>query len=196
MNEKDNTTCRVALFGGAFDPPHIGHTAMCAALAEDPSFDEVWVLPNYRHPFGKGMASFEDRLAMCRLAFVHLGSKVKIRDDEAHVGGGGYTIDLIRYMVDIYPDYEFTLALGADNYGQRHRWKEFQEIHELVRVKFFGRKGWKDETEKLGINAPFPEVSSQEIREAIGGGSMPSELMPKAVADYVSLHRLYFGEKK
>ena len=191
MSDPSPQRPRVALFGGAFDPPHIGHLEFCRALAGDRCFDEVWVLPTSRHPFGKGMAPFEHRIAMCRAAFAALGPKVRIRDDEERLGGEGFTIDLVAHLRSRYPHHSFTLALGSDNYGQRHNWKDFRELGKLVEVRFFGRRGFERETVELGIDAPFPEATSAEIRERIAAGDLPADLMPPAVAEYIEEHGLY-----
>lgn len=181
----------VALYGGAFDPPHIGHTAFCAALAGEPGFDEVWVLPCYRHPFGKELADFAHRMAMCRIAFEPIGQCVRVKDDESRAPGGGYTIDLVRHLQGTYPDLDFALVLGSDNFRQRHKWKDFELLQSLVPVRFFGRKGFQEENEELGVEAPFPEVSSTDLRVALEEGTIPEALLPPGVADYIRARRLY-----
>ena len=192
MHKRGNKGKRIVLFGGTFDPPHTGHVAFCRALVDDPSFDEVWILPSFKHPFGKEAAPFKHRLAMCSAAFEDLGPKLKVRDDESKVGGDGFTVDLLRFLRSRYPTYAFTLALGADNYSQRHRWQDFDTAKKIAEVRFYGRRGWEAETEHLGLDTPFPKVSSQEIREIIKSGDIPSELLPRAVYEYIQEHKLYF----
>jgi nicotinate-nucleotide adenylyltransferase len=196
MAKRSSSGARVALFGGAFDPPHKGHTAFCKALAEDPGFDEVWILPAYRHPFGKEMAPFQHRLAMCMAAFGKFAPKVKIRDDESRAGGEGYTIDLVRHLKSEFPNISFTLALGSDNYSQRHNWKDFEELQQLAEIRFYGRRGFAEENRVLGLETPFPEVSSQDIREELSRGRLGTRLIPPAVASYIKQHRLYSGVPK
>ena len=199
MTKGDTDSKTIALFGGAFDPPHNGHVAFCRALAESGLFDKVWVLPTFRHPFGKKAAPFEHRLEMCRVAFAHISPKVEIRDDEAGVGGEGYTVELIRHLKSAYPQHSFSLALGSDNYEVRSRWKNFDEIERLVDVRFFGRKGWEELNRHLGLKAPFPKASSEEIRAKIAGGKTPRRIVPEAVQEYIREHDLYLdsgGDKK
>lgn len=181
----------IALYGGAFDPPHVGHTGFCCALAAEPSFSEVWVLPCYRHPFGKDLAPFDHRLAMCRIAFEPIASHIHVRDDEVRTPGEGYTIDLVRYLLREFPDLRFTLALGSDNYRHRHKWKSFDLLQTLVPVKFFGRRGFQQENEELGLATPFPEVSSTELRLALEDGLIQDEFLPGGVGDYIRVHKLY-----
>lgn len=191
MTAESNRRTTIALYGGAFDPPHIGHVAFCRELASRTEFDSVWVLPSYRHPFGKAMTDFEHRLQMCRIAFSSISEKIEIRKDEAKVRGKGYTIELIHYLLKEYPDTCFVLVLGTDNYSQKHKWKDFEQIDELVRVEFFGRKGWEQENEKLGLKALFPEVSSYQLRSALAAGAIPEKQLPPGIADYIRTHRLY-----
>jgi nicotinate-nucleotide adenylyltransferase len=191
MMERQTGSERIALFGGAFDPPHNGHVAFCRALAESGLFDKVWVLPTFKHPFGKGAAPFDDRIAMCRAAFLPLSERVEVRDDEAQVGSQGYTVELLRWLRHRYPHQHFSLALGSDNYEVRSRWKDFDQIEKLVEVRFFGRKGWEELNRKLNIPAPFPKVSSEEIRKRIVDSVIPEDLIPEAVARYIRRHGLY-----
>ena len=149
------------------------------------------MLPTFRHPFGKKAAPFEHRLEMCRAAFSGISPKVEIRDDEADVGGEGFTIELIRHLKRVYPQHRFSLALGSDNYEVRSRWKNFDEIERLVDVRFFGRKGWEELNRHLGLKAPFPKASSEEIRDKIANGESPMRKIPKAVQDYIREHNLY-----
>lgn len=186
---------RVAVFGGTFDPPHIGHVAFCQALAAEDCFDRVWILPAYVHPFGKEMAPFRRRLAMCGLAFAALSAKVEVRDDEERFNRSGFTIDLLRSLKSRFPARRFTLALGSDNYEQRHRWKDYDELKRLVEIRFFGRRGWEEQNEALGREAPFPRASSTEIRRVIAEGGMPAHLVPPGVAEYIIEHGLYKGAR-
>jgi len=179
------------LFGGSFNPPHSGHREFVQALAQDARFSEVWVLPCADHAFGKSLAPFEHRMAMSKLAFADLGNHVTIRDDEEKLPGTNYTIDLINYLLPRYPDRSFALALGADNYAVRHKWKDFAEIEKLVEVIFYGRKGWTSENEELMVTTPFPEIASSEIRRMVSSGENISELVPPSVATYIQEHALY-----
>lgn len=69
---------KIALYGGAFDPPHIGHIAFCKELCSQEEFHEVWVLPSFKHPFDKALSPFEIRIEMCKVAFEEISPKVVI----------------------------------------------------------------------------------------------------------------------
>lgn len=144
----------IALFGGSFNPPHRGHYEMARRVARRKTIDEVWVLPTYRHPFGKKMTPFEERLNLCRKMFKGL-KKVEVKDREKKLGGKSYTIRLIRHLLSKHPSWTFYWVMGADTYRQRHLWKDFEEIRKKVGFIVFPR----------GPRSPIPDVSSTELRK-------------------------------
>jgi nicotinate-nucleotide adenylyltransferase len=190
-DQQNSDPIGVALFGGSFNPPHIGHTAFCEELVKHETYDFVWVIPSIQHPFGKEMVSMHHRMQMCRIAFEPISSKIEIRNEEKHAGGSGYTIDLISHLIATYTNYDFTLALGSDNYATRHEWKDFEKIQSLVSIRFFGRRGWSRENQQLGLDTHFPEVSSSELRKALGSGDIPEHLLPPGIPEYIRGHELY-----
>jgi nicotinate-nucleotide adenylyltransferase len=144
----------IALFGGSFNPPHAGHYEIARRLARRKGIDEVWILPVYRHVFGKKMPLFGRRLRACRGFFKGLGPKVKVKDWEKRLGGVSYTVRLLRFFKKRYPTARFSLAVGSDAYRERRSWKDFPEIQRLARLIVFPR----------GPKSPIPDVSSTAIR--------------------------------
>src|SRR5204862_8276407 len=78
---------RVALFGGSFNPPHIAHQLAALYVLETAPVDELWFVPAYEHAFGKPLAAFDDRLAMCKLTAAALGARARVSDVERAIGG-------------------------------------------------------------------------------------------------------------
>lgn len=144
----------IAIFGGTFDPPHIGHYEIARRLARRKGVDQVWIVPVYRHAFGKKSAPFGKRLRACRAFFKGIGSKVKVKDWERRLGGVSYTVRLLRFLHKRYPDAVFYLAVGSDAYRERRAWKDFKEVERLARLIVFPR----------GPGSPIPDVSSTQIR--------------------------------
>ena len=161
---------RIALFGGSFNPPHLGHVAVARRLARRRGFDAVWVVPAYRHPFGKPLAPFALRLKLARLAFGGLGRKVRIVPVEARWPRGARTVELLAYLRRRHPRWAWTLVIGADAWRERKRWKDFPEIQRLARVLVIPR----------GLHSPIPNVSSTALRRALRLGRRPRGL-PRAV---------------
>ncbi len=144
------------LFGGSFNPPHIGHRAIVKRLAARKRVDEVWVIPVYQHRFRKHLPPFAKRMRLCKSFFVPLSPKVKVQDFEKRVRAGGRTLDLLLFLEKKFPDYRFSLAMGQDAYRQRHAWYRFAEIKKRVTVIVFPR----------GPHSYIPNVASRDIRKA------------------------------
>ncbi len=171
----------VALFGGAFDPPHLGHRAVAVYLAQLPQFDTVWVLPSFKHPFGKAMAPFTERLAMAEIAF-HSIPKVKVSPIEREVGSG-YTADVLDYLKAQLPTHRFTLALGTDALQELGQWKRGEWLREQVPILEIPRAGWTE--------SPFADLKSRDIRDAIANGRNASAGVGPELMDYICKQRLY-----
>lgn len=134
---------RVGLFGGSFNPPHVCHTlATCWAL-QTGNLDEVWWLPTYQHAFGKELVSFETRVQMCELALRDLKG-VKICTIERELAGESRTIDTVEALQARHPQDDYTLIVGADILAERHKWKNWEGLMELVTLKVIGRAGYEE----------------------------------------------------
>ena len=145
---------KIVLFGGSFNPPHAGHFEIAKRVGRRRGVDEVWVLPVYRHPFGKKMEPFEDRLRLCRQHFRLLAPKVKVKDLERRLGGVSWTIRTLRHLRQQHPTWKFSIILGADTYRQRKSWKDFEAIRQMADLIVFPR----------GPRSPIPDISSTKIR--------------------------------
>ncbi len=179
---------KIALFGGSFDPPHFGHVAVAKKLVESDQFDEVWILPSFKHPFEKKLTSFEDRIELCSLAFGVLGKKIKICRVEKELNSPhGYTIDLINHLVKKYPNHSFSLVVGTDLLQEKKRWKNFGEIEKKVSIFKIPRSGYEPSS--------YPNISSSEIRKAIAKGENLKSFLPESVIDFILQKRLYLNDK-
>src|SRR3954464_13123296 len=83
---------RVALFGGSFNPPHIAHELAALYVLETALVDALWFVPAYEHAFGKPLAPFDDRMAMCELVAAALGPRARVSDVERAIGGRSLTL--------------------------------------------------------------------------------------------------------
>src|ERR1700690_2784239 len=106
---------RVAIFGGSFNPPHVGHQLVALYILETAAVDELWFVPCWKHPFDKALEAFADRLRMCELAAAALGSRARVSDIEAQLGGEeSPTLLTIKGLQVRHPGHEFLLVIGAD----------------------------------------------------------------------------------
>jgi len=177
-----------AVFGGSFDPPHCAHVLVVAYLLTCTEVSEVFVIPCAQHAFGKVLAPFWDRMAMCRAAFRVFGRRVRVLDLEARLPVPSYTVQTLRHLVAAHPDRSFTLVIGSDIVAELDRWHEVGEIRRLARILVLAREG----TAPAGTRGPvFPAISSSAIRAALADGRDVSDLVPAAVLDWIHRKHLY-----
>lgn len=178
----------VALLGGSFNPPHVGHLMAALFVRATQPVDEVWLMPSHRHPFGKALTSFEHRVQMCERLLEDTSDWLKVSTVEQEVPGQGRTVDTLEYLVARHPGVRFTLIIGSDILKDLPRWKDFPRIEALARVLVLYRAG-HPAPEAYG--PPLAEVSSTEIRNRLEKGEVPEDLVPRRVLDYARAHHLY-----
>lgn len=178
----------VALFGGSFNPPHVGHVIATTYVRATQAVDEVWWIPSWNHPFGKALASFEHRVAMCEAIARDTSGWLKICQVEKELGGEGRTVDTLLHLHKAHPSVQFTLVIGSDIVKDLPKWKRFDEVQRLSRVLVLYRAGHPAPD---AVGPPLVEVSSTEIREKLGRGEPAFELVPRAALQYALAHKLY-----
>jgi nicotinate-nucleotide adenylyltransferase len=187
---------RAALFGGSFNPPHISHQMIIFYLLNYKQFDEVHLIPAFKHAFNKELVAFEHRFAMCELLCKPFNGNAVVNGIERHlVSAGitkGHTVDTIREYKTRRPNYDLTLVIGADITHELAKWKDFDEVKKLVNILVVARKDYM----VSGCGYEFalfdkPEVSSTEIRELLAGERLPEGLLYPPVLDYINKNSLY-----
>jgi nicotinate-nucleotide adenylyltransferase len=168
---------RVAIYGGSFNPPHVGHAMVAGWLRWADRADEVWLVPAFVHPFDKDLAPFEDRLAWCRALADAVGPWVRVEAIEATLPTPSYTIDTLETLSARHPASRFRLVVGADVLEAVPQWKRWDRIVERFDPVVVGRQGWPVPTGTIG----FPEVSSTEVRRRIRAGEPVDHLVPAGV---------------
>ena len=121
------------LFGGAFDPPHLGHKDCVELTTKAFSLAEIFIVPSLLSPVSSSQvkshqASFDDRALMCELAFKNLGKNPRVLDIERHLPSPSYTIQTLRELEKSYPGKRLGLLLGLDQFEKFLTWKEPVEI--------------------------------------------------------------------
>lgn len=186
---------RIAVFGGTFDPPHIGHIHAVISLCERHAIDEVWVIPAWQNPLKEEHHTSEDRYMMCRLAFEAV-PRCLLLDIEIARPQPSFTIDTIDRLLAERADFRDAdrfLFLGADAASQFFAWKEPDRLLTLVTPLIAARgtfcpptvlrKGWTD----IGLF----DISSTQIRDRLRKGLFVAHLLPHAVMEYIHVHHLY-----
>jgi nicotinate-nucleotide adenylyltransferase len=179
----------IALLGGSFNPPHVAHLMAAYWTLSTQGVSEVWLLPSYLHPFGKDLAPFEDRVAMCDLAARAIRgvsvcrAEEELRDDPL-VGKTARTLEHLRAK---HPKDDFALVVGADVLPETDKWYRWDRVKELARIVVVGREGFPPVP-----GAPsLPAVSSTEIRARLARGDDVSGLVPAEVREYALAKGLY-----
>jgi nicotinate-nucleotide adenylyltransferase len=181
----------VALIGGSFNPPHVGHLLLAHFVRATQPVDEVWLMPSFHHPFGKALAPFEARLAMCEALCADATGWLKVVDVERELGGEGRTVDTLEHLTRTRPGATFTLVIGSDIVAELPKWKRVDRIRELARVLVVHRAGHPD---PAAFGPPLAEISSTAIREALRTGGDVRGVVPRSVLAYVHAHGLYGPE--
>lgn len=184
---------RVGLFGGTFDPPHIGHLQIAEAVLACLQLDEIWFIPTY-HPPHKDDAETDSfhRLQMVKLMIEH-EEKFMINTIELDRKGKSYTIDTVSQLEQEYPKTKFYFIIGGDQVTYLKHWKQIDQLIEKVQFVGVERPGvnWEEVpyVEKLSI--PIMDVSSTEIREQIKAGMPFKQYVHEKVYAYIKEHELY-----
>jgi nicotinate-nucleotide adenylyltransferase len=186
---------RLGVFGGTFDPVHLGHLIVAAEAHRRLGLDRVLLIPAGRHPF-KGAerpAPAADRLAMLRLA-VAGDPRFDVDDRELRRPGPSYTVDTLRALRSERPGDPLSLLVGADAARDLSAWRDAQSIPDLAQVVVLSRPGSVLPAYPLGARAletPAIEISASLVRARCREGESIRYLVPEAVERYIVERRLY-----
>lgn len=174
---------RTGIYGGSFNPIHIGHTTLGKALVDRGMVDDLWFLVSPQNPLKADLELLEDeqRLELTRLA-VEESDVLHVSDFEFHLPRPSYMIYTLEQLREAYPEREFVLVIGADNWERFPRWYKSEKILSDYRIIVYPRRGFILENlpESVEIaDTPLMDISSTEIREKISkGGYDGRELHP------------------
>ncbi|MCD4732717.1 nicotinate-nucleotide adenylyltransferase [bacterium] len=190
---------RYAVFGGSFDPVHLGHLLLAELALEQLSLELVVFVPAAQGPHKEVAPRATDgqRLEMLRLALEDRAEFFSVDDCELRRGGVSYTIDTIRLLIERWGEQPH-LLIGADNLNELLTWREIETLAKLVTFAYAPRPGSSVIEEKplpnmrvRKIEMPLVAVSSAEIRHRAATGLRLRYQVPEAVRDYIKRHSLY-----
>lgn len=173
---------RVAVYGGSFNPPHIGHALVAAWVRWTDQADAVWLVPAFDHAFGKALVPFERRAAWCDALAETLGPWARTERIEAQLPPPSYTLHTLRALSEAHPEHRFRLVLGADNLPQLDRWHRWDAIAADFDPLVVGRVGYDSPPDV----PQFPGVSSTEVRRRALESAPLDGLVPAAVLARIS----------
>lgn len=199
---------RIGVFGGSFDPVHLGHLWIAESALEALALDHVRWVPAATNPLKREgpSATPADRLAMVRLAVAGCQRHV-IDDRELHRGGISYTVDTLEELTSEFPAAELFLILGSDSLAEFSRWHQPARLLELAIPAIVQRGGSEPidlsvlegliDAERIEIirrsiiAMPLIEVSSSELRQRIAEGRSIRFRVPRAVEAMIEAEGLY-----
>ena len=186
---------RTALFGGTFNPLHNGHLTIARSVLEQGLADEVWMLITPCNPWKKDQILLDDRLRynMVRDAVKDIHG-IEASDYEFNLPKPSYTANTLRHISADYPDREFILTIGADNWVKFDNWRESDFILSNYRIIVYPRSGFEIKDIPQGVtelNCPLVDVSSTDIRSKIQAGEPINEMVPASVVRTIANLNLY-----
>jgi nicotinate-nucleotide adenylyltransferase len=200
---------RIALYGGSFDPIHLGHLIASRSIAEQLHLSKVVLIPARQSPLktNRAVSEPEHRLAMARLA-VEGDPFFEVSDAEVHRPGPSFTIDTVTsFRQTLPPDADLFWIIGADSLPELPSWRRVADLVRLVQIVTAARPGWSppprdDLAAMIGpiaaqslldhcCRTPQIDISSSDIRNRVRAGLPIRYLVPDGVASYIASHKLY-----
>lgn len=162
---------RTGIYGGSFNPIHLGHVRLAKALADSRLVDEVWLLVSPQNPFKVDAQLMDDevRLHMARLAVADVPG-VEVCDREFRLPRPSYMFHTLQALSREHPDREFVLVIGADNWERFPRWYRSRDILSGYRIIIYPRPGFVLPHVPEGVivaDTPLYDISSTDIRRRI-----------------------------
>jgi nicotinate-nucleotide adenylyltransferase len=187
----------LALFGGSFDPVHLGHLLVAQAAREELTLNRLFFIPAAQSPFkpDRTPTPASERLRLLRLALVGK-TDCEVDTQEIKRGGVSYTIDTVRDYARRFPNSSLFYLIGADNVAHLPKWREAAELARLVEFVAIPRPGQVESSFPPPFRgrtlAGFPlGLSSSQIRARVKGSLPIDHLVPAAVAEAIRNNRLY-----
>jgi len=190
---------RTGIFGGSFNPIHNGHISLVQQLREKAGLDEVWLMVSPQNPLKQSSDLLDDelRMQMARMALEGIEGIIA-SDYEMHLPKPSYTWNTLQALSKDYPDREFVLLMGGDNWALFDRWYHHEDILANYRIVIYPRRDSIGITHSTHspqiIDAELLDISSTEIRYRIKSGKGIRRMVPKAVADFIKEKGLYAKE--
>ena len=192
---------KTGIFGGTFNPPHLGHVRLAKAAADMLGLDRVLVIPDCvpPHKAEASLADGADRLEMCRLAFSD--PVFEVSSIELDRGDKSYTVETLRSLKEMFPEDEFYLIVGSDMLDTFRRWYRWEEILELAHLCGAGRvkdyvfdhssytDAQRERIQFIAIDAV--EISSTEIRAMLKSNADCSGFIDPKVSEYIYANNIY-----
>ena len=185
---------RTGIFGGSFNPIHNGHIALARQLREVAQLDEVWLMVSPQNPLKQqeGLLADDLRLQMAQMALKD-DPFIKVSDYEFHLPRPSYTWHTLQSLQREFPDREFVLLIGGDNWERFPFWYRADDIVSNYRLVVYPRRGSDIDIAALPptvtvVEAELLDISSTDIRRRVRSGMPITWLVPDSIVDAVTYY--------
>jgi nicotinate-nucleotide adenylyltransferase len=182
---------RTGIFGGSFNPIHNGHIQLVRQLREAAKLDEVWLMVSPQNPLKQQAGLLDDdlRLLMARQALAD-DPHIRVSDYEFHLPRPSYTWNTLQALEHDFPDREFVLLIGGDNWERFSRWYRADDIVSNYQLVVYPRRGSDIDLESLPpsvtvVEAELLDISSTDIRRRVRRGQPITGLVPDSIVEAV-----------
>lgn len=188
---------KIGLFGGSFNPIHNAHVSLAQTIRKETGLDEVWFLVSPHNPLKQSSALIDEdvRLEMVRIALEGREGLVA-SDYEFRLPRPSYTWNTLQHLRQDFPDNEFSIIIGGDNWKLFHKWAHYEDILRDYPVIVYPRSESDIDSATLPdtvhlVNTPKMDVTSTMIREMIAQGEDFSSFVDPKVAEFIVQGKLY-----
>ena len=200
---------RIGLFGGTFDPIHVGHLILAERCREEAGLEEVWFLPSYMppHKTERTITRFEQRCEMVALATAGQPA-FRVERIEKELPPPSFTSETLAELRARHPEHEFSLVIGGDSLREFPTWHNPRKVLELARLVAVPRPGTSAVTagelaaklelpaegvRLLLVECPAIDIASREIRARVKEGKSIRFLVPRSIEEYIRERKLYLA---
>lgn len=196
---------RLGIFGGTFNPIHLGHINLLKNVTEKLKLDKILIMPTKIPPHKqvKYLASEYDRVEMCKLS-IENNSSIEVSDFELNNDTTSYTVLTLRHFKELYPNTKLYFILGSDMLLSFHKWFEYEEIlqlativcasrniQDILKIEAYAELLRNKGGECIILNLEPYEISSSQIRDAISEEQDFACYLPQKVVQYIKEKKLY-----
>lgn len=189
---------KIGILGGSFNPIHIGHAILANYITQYTDIEQLWLMVSPQNPLKEEFDESYDIHRLTMTEFVASQCENVVTSGlEFTLSKPSYTVNTLNELRNKFPQHEFVLIIGSDNWSNFHKWKNYESILAHHQLYIYPRLGYEInipaelEQKVLKLNSPIIEISSTYIREQIKKGKNMNFFLPKDVYKYILKHKLY-----